>query len=76
MLVVFLREDGRILFTWPGEVASLGKGDRVLFRQREYVVLRKQFDADAGAMEMFLEERGDDSLATAAPACPSNSGEG
>ena len=57
MLAIFVDEDGKILFTYPGEAVSLGRGDEVLLGQQEYVILRKRFNVDAGAVELFLGKK-------------------
>lgn len=60
MLVVFMSEDGRIIFTYP-DVASLCKGDTVRHGERDYVIVGKRFDADVSVMEFTLREIPDES---------------
>jgi len=57
MLAIFVDEDGKILFTYPGEAVSLGRGDEVLLGQQEHVILRKRFNVDAGTVELFLGKK-------------------
>ena len=54
MLSVFLDEKtNKIILTFPDII--LNKDDFVLFKEKEYVVTKKQFDVDANCYEYFLK---------------------